>query len=143
MLHQDSFMTINQHKPSGYFFNLEEEIYNKFVDKDYNALGRYNLNMGSKDKYGIERMKFFHSHGYKCLREMDGPLTIFLVDKSCDEVGDIKRKLRQQYNEGRRNKEFIWYDGKPIIWNPVCLNYVHTSDFSSETSMNYACISPE
>lgn len=131
-------------KPSAYIFGWEDDIKNRFLKDGYEAIAPYDPKFDKCTNYGLTKMKLFHSHGYKYIREMKGPSEMFLIKRSVDEIDSIKKKLRKELKEDALKKDkVIWFDGHPILWNPICLNFAHTSDNPSEASMNYAIGYPE
>lgn len=130
-------------KPSSYIFNWEYEIKAKFLEGKYDEVGNYFKSLGNETDLGIMPMKIFHPHGYKYIREMTGPTEIFLVERSATDIGKIKKKIRQEYKLKVNNKEVIWFDNEKINWNPICLNFAHSSDDPCEACMGYTSLYPE
>lgn len=130
-------------KPSAYIFKWEDEIKMRFLEGKYNEVANYFKSLGDKTDLGITPMKIFHPHGYKYIREMTGPTEIFLVDRSSSDVGKIKKKIRQEYKMRVNNSEVMWFDNEKINWNPICLNFAHSSDDPCEACMGYTSLYPE
>lgn len=130
-------------KPSAYIFNWDKEIKERFLEGKYPEVGNYFKDLGSKTDLGLVPMKIFHPHGYKYIREMTGPTEMFLVKRKAADVGGIKRNLRQEYKLKVQEDEVMWFDNKLIKWNPVCLNFAHSSDDPCEACMGYTSLFPE
>lgn len=130
-------------KPSAYIFNFENEVEMRFLEGKYNEIGEYFGSLGEKTDLGLIPMKLFHPHGYKYVREMTGPTKIFLVNRSAEEVGAIKKKLRQEFKQRVKTNEVMWFDKEPIQWDPICLNFAHSSDDPCEACMGYTILYPE
>lgn len=140
----DNGLNVVMIKPSAYIFGWEDDVKGRFIEEGFEPIGGYDPGFYEKTGYGIEKMKLFHSHGYKYIREMQGPSEMFLIRRPAEEIGIIKKDLRTELKEeALRKNEVIWFDGKPICWNPMCLNFAHTSDNPSEASMNYSVGHPE
>ena len=140
----DNDLNVVMIKPSAYIFGWEDDVKNRFLKEGIEPIASYDPGFDVPTSYGIEKMKLFHSHGYKYIREMQGPSEMFLLRRSAEEIGDIKKDLRRELKrEALKKDEVIWFDGKPIFWNPMCLNFTHTSDNPSEASMNYSVCYPE
>ncbi len=130
-------------KPSAYLFGWEEKIANFFLEDKYEKIGEYDFHVSLPSKEEISLMKFFHPHGYKYEREMSGPIKVFLINRKAEENLSIKRTLRKSLKEGLAWKDIMWFDGTTIKWNPMCLNFVHSSDNCCETSLGYFFAYPE
>ena len=59
----------------------------------------YDPHFYEKTSYGIEKMKLFHAHGYKYIREMQGPTDMFLIRRPSEEIGTIKKDLIRELKE--------------------------------------------
>lgn len=130
-------------KPSAYIFNWENEVKERFLEGKYNEVGKYFKSLSSETDLGLVPMKMFHPHGYKYIREMTGPTEIFLLERTASDVGRIKKKLRQEYKIRVNGDEVMWFDNKLIKWNPICLNFAHSSDDPCEACMGYTVFYPE
>ena len=140
----DRGLTMILIKPSSYLLGISSTVRDIFLNKGNGAIGEYDINMGLKSKdYGMKIMHNFHPHGYKYERSMNGPNDIFLIKEAPDEVGIIKKQIRQTYGKYINNHSVNWFDGKPIIWDPIITNLVHSTDDSSETAMHYVAPFPE
>lgn len=140
----DNGLNVVMIKPSAYIFGWEEDVKNRFLGETFEPIAAYDPHFYEKTSYGIEKMKLFHAHGYKYIREMQGPTEMFLIRRPSEEIGTIKKDLRRELKEKALDKnQVIWFDGKSIYWNPMCLNFAHTSDNPSEASMNYSIGYPE
>lgn len=127
-------------KPSSFIINVEEKVEKSFSSNIYGV--NYNV-FGSKTALGLEPMKLFHPCGHKYIREMNGPTKNFFIKKTIEETLDIKKSIRKQLKESMLFNNIIWYDGMPIEWDPVCLNFVHSSDNYVDACMGYTVTMPE
>jgi len=131
-------------KPSSYKLGIQATVREKFLVHGIGATGEIITNMGEKSElFGLKRMHIFHPHGYKYERSMNGPNKIFLIHKTPFETAKIKKGIRNDYGNNIKNKEVIWYDNKPILWDPIITNLVHSTDDASEASMHYSSFAPE
>lgn len=130
-------------KPSSYLIGINEEIKAKIVD-GHKMTGNYMMSLGDKSPdLGLERMIFFHPHGNKYLRSMKGPNEMFLVHNSADSVNKIKKEIRNGYANDVKSTNVIWFDNKPIYWDPIITNLIHSTDDACETSLHYVSGFPE
>lgn len=127
-------------KPSAYIIEEEDVIERAFPKNQYGV--NYN-EFGTKTSLGLEPMKLFHPDGHKYIREMTGPTKSFLVKKTIEDTLETKRKLRKQIIGRVKVDNIIWFDNMPINWNPVCLNFIHSSDNSVDACMGYTATVPE
>ena len=130
-------------KSSSYKLGVQSTIREKFLKRGNGAIGEYKTNLGIPTDLGVRPMLMFHPHGYKYERSMSGPIDLFLVQAKADEILKKKRELRNSLGQKINNHEVLWYDGKPIIWDPIITNLVHTTDDPSEACMHYLCAYPE
>ena len=131
-------------KPSSYRLGIQATVREKFLTRGNGATGEFMTNMGEKSElFGLKKMHIFHPHGYKYERSMNGPSKIFLIHKTPNDTAHIKKGIRNDYGNYVKNKEVIWYDGKPILWDPIITNLVHSTDDASEASMHYSSFAPE
>jgi len=136
-------LTLVMIKPSAYIFNWQNDIRNLFLESKYNPIGEYKGGLGYSSPLGLKRMRLFHPHGYQYERSMAGPTDIFLVERQAEDIGKIKKQLRQEYKKKVLDKEVMWFDGELIEWNPICLNFAHSSDDPCEAAMGYTAMYPE
>lgn len=127
-------------KPSGYIVDAARYIETSFSSEIFGV--NYNK-FGVKTELGLEPMKIFHPSGYKYIREMTGPTKNFFIRKSIQETLSTKKMLRNEIRKKIDLNDIIWYDGKPIEWNPISLNFVHSSDDPVDACMGYMSTMPE
>lgn len=127
-------------KPSGYIVDAARYIETSFSSEIFGV--NYNK-FGVKTELGLEPMKIFHPSGYKYIREMTGPTKNFFIRKSIQETLSTKKMLRNEIRKKIDLNDIIWYDGKPIEWNPISLNFVHSSDDPVDACMGYTSTMPE
>lgn len=130
-------------KSSSYKLGVKPTIREKFLKRGNGAIGEYETNLGIPTNLGLRPMLMFHPHGYKYERSMTGPTDLFLVKSKANEILKKKRELRNSLGQKINNHEVLWYDGKPIIWDPIITNLVHTTDDPSEACLHYLCAYPE
>lgn len=131
-------------KPSSYKLGIQATVMDKFLTRGNGQTGEFMTNMGEKSElFGLKKMRIFHPHGYKYERSMNGPNKIFLLHKTPFETAQIKKEIRNGYGNNIKNKEVIWYDNKPILWDPIVTNLVHSTDDASEASLHYSSFAPE
>lgn len=140
----DNELTMVLIKPSSYLLGISSTVREKFLTKGNGAIGEYIINMGGRsEEYGMKIMHNFHPHGYKYERSMNGPNDIFLLKNHPDDVGKIKKQIRNTYGKNVNNHDLIWLDGEKIYWDPIITNLVHSTDDSTETAMHYVSPYPE
>jgi len=130
-------------KPSAFKLGVESSIKDTFLKHGNGAIGEYYPNLGGLSENGIKTMRIFHPHGYKYERSMTGPSDLFLVKEKAETILHKKHELRNSLGTNIANKEVLWFDNKPIIWDPIITNLVHTTDDPSEACMHYLCAYPE
>lgn len=131
-------------KPSSFKSEVASVIKKTYLDKDKNIKGEYFPNLGAPSvTLGLKPMKLFHPCGYIYERSMYGPGDLFLTHQKADDIKTIKKQLRNTLARELDNTRLTWYDGKEIIWDPVMLNLVHTTDDPCETSLHYLAGYPE
>lgn len=130
-------------KASAYKLGVSATIRKNFLKHGNGVIGEYIANLGSQSKYGIKTMRIFHPHGYKYERSMCGKTDVFLIHETAVNLSHKKRKIRQSLGKNCFNKSVIWFDGKPIFWDPIVTNLVHSTDTPSEASMHYLASYPE
>lgn len=131
-------------KPSSFKSGTSSVIKNKYLKNSPNIIGEYYPNLGMpSEKLGLKPMRLFHPCGYQYERSMYGPGDLFLVKQKADNIKTIKKELRRSLARELDNTKLIWYDGEEIIWDPVILNLVHTTDDPSEASLHYLAGYPE
>ena len=136
-------LTLVMIKPSAYLAGVQNTIRETFLNHGNGAIGDCFVNIGTTSELGLHRMRFFHPHGYKYERSMNGPNRIFLIREKSDIVLQKKRKLRSTLLRNMHNKNVEWFDGEPILWDPIITNLVHSTDNPSETSLHFVSPYPE
>ena len=130
-------------KPSAYIFGWENVVKQSFLEEKYDAIGEYSKALGERTDLGLKPMHLFHPHGHKYERAMTGPTNIFLVERKAEEILKIKREIRKKLKQQLKDNEVIWFDGDVIEWNPISLNFAHTSDDPCEACMGYTSAYPQ
>ena len=130
-------------KPSAYLVGMQNTIREAFLDRGNGAIGECFVNIGTDSELCLHRMRLFHPHGYKYERSMNGPNRIFLIKEKADSVLQKKRRLRTTLVRNMHNKTVKWFDGEPILWDPIVTNLVHSTDNPSETSLHFVSLYPE
>lgn len=136
-------LTLVMIKPSAYLVGVQNTIREAFLNRGNGAIGDSFVNIGTDSKLGLHRMRLFHPHGYKYERSMNGPNRIFLIKEKADSVLQKKRRLRTTLVRNMHNKTVKWFDGEPILWDPIVTNLVHSTDNPSETSLHFVSPYPE
>lgn len=136
-------LTLVMIKPSAFLVGVQNSIRETFLKRGNGAIGDCFVNIGTDSELGLHRMRFFHPHGYKYERSMNGPNRIFLIREKSDIMLRKKHELRTTLVKNMHNKNVVWFDGKPILWNPIITNLVHSTDNPSETSLHFLSQYPE
>ena len=136
-------LTLVMIKPSAYLAGVQNTIRETFLSRGNGAIGDCFVNIGTVSELGLHRMRLFHPHGYKYERSMNGPNRIFLIKEKSDIVLRKKRELRTTLVRNMHNKNVEWFDGEPILWDPIITNLVHSTDNPSETSLHFVSPYPE
>ena len=131
-------------KPSSYRLGIAASVRDKFLNKGHGAIAEQYVNMGLKSElFNLPLMQCFHPHGYKYERSMNGSGKIFLVDQNPEKTGIIKKEIRNTSGNIVKNHNVEWFDGEPILWNPIVTNLVHSTDDACETAMHFLSPNPE
>lgn len=131
-------------KPSSYRLGIAASVRDKFLNKGHGAIAEQYVNMGLKSElFNLPLMQCFHPHGYKYERSMNGSGKIFLVDQDPEKTGIIKKEIRNTSGNIVKNHNVEWFDGEPILWNPIVTNLVHSTDDACETAMHFLSPNPE
>ena len=131
-------------KPSSFRSDVAPIIKESYLGNNCHTIGEYYPNLGMPSSVlGLKPMRLFHPYGYKYERSMYGPGDLFLVKDKADNIRTTKKKLRSTLARDLDNTKLMWYDGEEIVWDPVILNLVHTTDDPSEASLHYLAGYPE
>jgi len=130
-------------KPSSFKLGVEASVKNQFLKRGNGIITEYDLNLGIPTSLGLKPMRLFHPHGYKYERSMTGPAHLLLVQRKAEEILKIKHEIRNSLGTKIFDHEVMWFDEKPIVWNPVITNLVHTTDDPSEACMHFLSMYPE
>lgn len=130
-------------KSSSYKLGVQSTVREKFLIRGNGAIGEYKTNLGVPTNLGLRPMFMFHPHGHKYERSMTGPIDLFLIRAKANDILRKKRELRNSLCQKINNHSILWYDGEPIVWDPIITNLVHTTDDPSEACMHYLCAYPE
>ena len=60
-----------------------------------------------------------------------------------DALEKISRGRVISFKQRVKTNEVMWFDNKLINWNPICLNFAHSSDDPCEACMGYTSLYPE
>ncbi len=141
-MYEHGFTTI-MIKTSAYFLGLQDYIRNVYTSK-YPYTGEYDVNLSKQtEQTGIKPMLFSHPLGETCIRALSGDSTVMLVKGDPNDVYKDKKYLRNSLCGDMWYKEFTWYDGKPIVWDPFSTNLIHGTDNSPEAALHYSIGNPE
>jgi len=130
-------------KPSAYLIGVNNTIRESFLSRGNGVIAEYKTNLGTVSKDGIKIMRIFHPDGYKYERSMCGTCDIILIKRKANELQNIKHKLRKSLGKKLNNCQVPWFDNKPLRWDPIITNLVHSTDNSSETCCHYVSAFPE
>lgn len=130
-------------KTSAYYLGCEEIIRDSFTN-NFNSTGEYKINLSEPTKQtGIKPMLFSHPLGETCIRSLSGDSEVLLIEADPKTILKRKKGLRELFCSNMWNKEYIWYDGKPITWDPFVTNLIHGTDNASEAALHYLIGYPE
>lgn len=131
-------------KPSTYLVNFEEEILNYMIPDKNNIVTSYDINLGNSTSLGLNPMEYFHPHGMKYLKAMEGPSKIFLVKEFAEDLKKRKHFVRKHFAIENNGKYVDWFDGSKILWDTnLNTNLVHSTDDALETSIHFLAGYPE
>lgn len=130
-------------KTSAYYLNCNDYIEDYYKSR-YKSYGEYSVNLANPTELtGIKPMLFSHPLGETCIRSLDGESKVLLLEGNPDIINKQKRTLREEMCHDMWNKEYIWFDDKPIIWDPFVTNIVHGTDNATEAALHYLIGYPE
>ncbi len=130
-------------KTSAYYLGCEDIIKSTFTNQ-YHSTGEYSVNLSLKtEQTGIKPLLFSHPLGETCIRSLSGKSTVLLIEADPKTILNQKRELRENFCKDMWNKEVIWLDGEPIIWDPFVTNLIHGTDNASEAALHYLIAYPE
>ncbi len=130
-------------KTSAFFLGYQDIIRNSFIEK-YPYTGEYSINLAEPtEQTGIKPMLFSHPLGENCIRSLTGESRILLLKANPESINKQKKQFRNKICGPLWGKELIWYDGKPILWDPMITNIVHGSDHAPEAALHYLIGNPE
>lgn len=130
-------------KPSSYLLGINASVKDKLINGKLSTASQ-NVNLGlNSELFSLPLMDYFHPHGYKYARSMTGPSNLFLVYENPIKIGKIKKDIRNTYGNVIKNHNVQWFDEKPILWDPIVTNLVHSTDDACETAMHFLSPYPE
>lgn len=130
-------------KTSAFYLKKDQYIKN-YMSSKYYCTGEYLTDLSKPTKYtGVKPLLFSHPLGETCIRSLTGPSEVFLIKKDPETLLTEKRYLRETICGNMWGKKFIWFDSKPILWDPFVTNLIHASDNACESALHYAFSYPE
>jgi len=130
-------------KTSAFYLGHHEYIRDSFLNK-YPSTGEYSVNLSlPTEQTGIKPMLFSHPLGETCIRSLTGESRVILIEANPEIILKQKKELRESLCGDMWNKEIIWSDGKPIIWDPFVTNLIHGTDNAPEAALHYLIGNPE
>lgn len=130
-------------KPSAYYLNKQDMI-KEYMIKNSLYSGHYDVNLSvPTGDTGVMPMLFSHPLGNEYIRSMNGISSIYLVNRTVEELRIDKAYLRDLLGKDIWGKETIWNDGKTITWHPYVTNFIHSTDDYSEAALHYLIGYPE
>lgn len=130
-------------KTSAFYLNKDKYI-KDYISSRYHITGEYLTDLSKKTSYtGVSPLLFSHPLGEKCIRSLTGKSEVFLVKTDPKTILLEKKFLRESICKDMWGKEMIWYDNKPILWEPFVTNLFHATDDACEASLHYAFAYPE
>lgn len=89
-------------------------------------------------------MSYFHPHGIKYQKQMEGPSKIILVKDDAKVLNDRKHFIRENFVQKINGKYVNWFDNSKVLWDTnLNTNLVHSTDDAVETSIHFLAGYPE
>ena len=131
-------------KASAYRLGVRGTIRESFLKRGNGVVSEYFANFAkpTEDTH-VSPMLFSHPLGEECIRSMDGPADVLLLQRNVEELYDIKKRLRGELGQNIINREVTWFDGEKILWHPFVTNLVHSTDNPSESCLHFLMSYPE
>ena len=131
-------------KPSSYLIGISSSVIEYMIPDKKKIITSYNVNLGDKSYCGLNPMSYFHPHGTKYQKQMQGPSKIILVKDNAKILNERKHFIRNNFAQKINGKYVNWFDGSKVLWDTdLNTNLVHSTDDSLETSIHFLSGYPE
>ncbi len=131
-------------KPSSYLAGVSSSIIEHMIPNRFNIITSYDINLGAPSLLGLNPMSYFHPHGIKYQKQMEGPTKIILVKDNAKILNARKHFIRENFVQKINGKYVDWFDGSKVLWNTdLNTNLVHSTDDATETSIHFLTAYPE
>lgn len=131
-------------KPSSYLVGVSNSVIEYMIPNKSRIVTSYNTNLGEHSELGLKPMSYFHPHGMKYQKQMEGPSKIILVNDNAEILNDRKYFIRNNFAQKNNGKYVDWFDGTKVLWDTnLNTNLVHSTDDAVETSVHFLAGYPE
>ena len=131
-------------KPSSYLVGVSASTIEHMIPNKTNIITSYDTNLGISSILGLKPMSYFHPHGMKYQKQMEGPCKIILVKDDAKILNARKHFIRENFAQKINGKCVNWFDGSKVLWDTnLNTNLVHSTDDAVETSIHFLAGYPE
>lgn len=131
-------------KPSSYLAGVSSSVIEHMIPNRTNIITSYDINLGAPSLLGLNSINYFHPHGIKYQKQMEGPTKIILVKDNAKILNARKHFIRENFVQKINGKYVNWFDGSNVLWNTdLNTNLVHSTDDAAETSIHFLVAYPE
>lgn len=131
-------------KPSSYLVGVSASVTEHMIPDKNKIITSYDANLGNYSELGLKPMCYFHPHGMKYQKQMQGPSKIILVKDDAKLLNTKKHFIRNNFVQKINGEYVIWFDGSKVLWyTDLNTNLVHSTDDAVETSIHFLAGYPE
>lgn len=131
-------------KPSSYLVGISTSVIECMIPNRSKIITSYDTNLGECSELGLKSMSYFHPHGMKYQKQMQGTSKIILVEDSAKILNVRKHFIRNNFAQKINGKYVNWFDGTKVLWDTnLNTNLVHSTDDAVETSIHFLAGYPE
>lgn len=131
-------------KPSSYLAGVSASTAEYMIPNKTNIITSYDTNLGNPSTLELKPMSYFHPHGMKYQKQMEGPSKIILVKDDAKILNARKHFIRENFVQKINGKYVNWFDGSKVLWDTnLNTNLVHSTDDAVETSVHFLAGYPE
>lgn len=131
-------------KPSSYLVGISASTIEYMIPNRNSIIASYDSNLGNQSELGLNPMSYFHPHGTKYQKQMEGPSKIILVKDDAKILNARKHFIRENFAQKINSKYVNWFDGSKVLWDTdLNTNLVHSTDDAVEASIHFLSGYPE
>lgn len=131
-------------KPSSYLADVSSSVIDYMIPNKQKIITSYDTNLGEYSELGLKPMSYFHPHGMKYQKQMEGPSKIILVEDDAKILNVRKHFIRDNFAQNMNGQYVNWFDGSKVLWDTdLNTNLVHSTDDATESSIHFLAGYPE